>query len=145
MGTAALGGVCSTRAKTTKAMPMRTSMTRKNRMRKGRQSLRGMHFGIAAGWLRGVREPGWERLPFRGCELCQRSEDRPRFVVFHASTCGERTTVRYENQGQKPGGTGRQGGGVGEAVGSVMLSALALPGQNHRLLTHGSTLCSSRR
>ena len=48
MGTAALGGVCSTSAMMMKEMPTRTSMTRKKRMRKGRQSLRGMHFGMAA-------------------------------------------------------------------------------------------------
>ena len=52
MGTAALGGVCNTSPMMMKAMPTRTSMTRKNRMRKGRQSLRGMHFGMAAGYAK---------------------------------------------------------------------------------------------
>ena len=80
MGTAAFGGVCSTSAKTTKAMPMRTSMTRKKRMRKGRQSLRGMHFGIAAAGC-GGRKPGLGRLVSGGCELCQHSTERPRSVV----------------------------------------------------------------
>ena len=77
MGTAALGGVCSTSAKATKAMPMRTSMTRKNRMRKGRQSLRGMHFGIAAAGC-GGGSPAGEGCLSGGRELCQHSQERPR-------------------------------------------------------------------
>ena len=45
-GTGVTGGICSTRAKTMNKTPMMNSITRKNRIRKGRQAFLGMHLAM---------------------------------------------------------------------------------------------------
>ena len=47
-GTGDTGGIWSTRAKMMKSVPMMNSMTRKKRIRKGRNAFLGMHFAMTA-------------------------------------------------------------------------------------------------